>query len=87
MWQHMRDAVESTPRLRWLSPTSWALSSSVYLIEFTGRQSAEVLAAMGESDGVVFRAFRTQGIDGGRISPNVATTDTEIGRFLDIART
>jgi hypothetical protein len=42
---------------------------------------------MRESDGVVFRAFRTQGIDGGRISPNVATTDMEIGRFLEIAGT
>jgi selenocysteine lyase/cysteine desulfurase len=87
IWQRMRDAVESSPRLRWLSPTNRALSSSVYLIEFTGRRSADVLTAMRESDGVVFRAFRTQGIDGGRISPNVATTDTEIGRFLDIAGT
>jgi selenocysteine lyase/cysteine desulfurase len=82
--QRMRDAVDASPRLRWLSPTDQALSSSLYLIEFTGRRSSEVLTATGESDGVVFRAFRTQGLDGGRISPNVVTSDEQITRFLSL---
>jgi selenocysteine lyase/cysteine desulfurase len=85
LWQRMRDAVDSTAALRWRSPASWDLSSSLYLIEFTGRRSSDVLAAAGSSDGIVFRAFRTQGIDGGRISPNVVTTDTQISRFLEVA--
>jgi selenocysteine lyase/cysteine desulfurase len=85
LWQRLRDAVESSSRLRWLSPSTWDLSSSLYLIEFTGRRSAHVLAAGESSDGLVFRAFRTQGIDGGRISPNVVTTDAQIARFLEVA--
>lgn len=85
VWQRMRDAVESSAALRWRSPATWDLSSSLYLIEFTGRRSADVLAAAESSDGIVFRAFRTQGIDGGRISPNVVTTDAQIGRFLEVA--
>jgi selenocysteine lyase/cysteine desulfurase len=85
LWQRLREAVESSSRLRWLSPSAWDLSSSLYLIEFTGRRSAEVLAAAESSDGIVFRAFRTQGIDGGRISPNVVTADAQIARFLEVA--
>jgi len=85
VWQRMRDAVDASPNLRWLSPLEWDLSSSLYLIEFTGRRSSEVLAETGESDGVVFRAFRTQGLDGGRISPNIVTSDDQIARFLSLA--
>jgi len=84
MRERFRQATDASPSLRWLSPSSWELSSSLYLIEFTGRRSADVLASTGESDGVVFRAFRTQGLDGGRISPNLVTTDEQLERFLSL---
>jgi len=84
MWSRFREAAESSPGLVWRSPTTWELSSSLYLIEVAGQPTAALSDRLFAEAGVVFRAFRTQGLDAARISPNVQTTDAEIGRFLEL---
>ncbi len=83
-WTRFRDAVDATRRLRWLSPTRWDLSGALFLIGVEGRPSAELSETLYRDHGAVFRPFRTQGIDGSRISPNLQTSDDEIDRLLGL---
>ena len=83
-WQRMRESVESSPRLTWRSPREWSLSCALYGIEVNGQPSAELADRLFRERGMVFRPFHTQGLDSMRISPNVQTTDVEIGAFLDV---
>jgi len=85
MRDRFRAAVDASGgRLRWLSPAHRDLASSIYLIEVAGQPSAQLFERLYRDHGVVFRAFRTQGIDGMRVSPNVQTTDQEIDRFIGL---
>jgi isopenicillin-N epimerase len=85
-WQRFRDAVDAAPALAWYSPRDWDLSASLFLIGVDGRPSAELSDTLFRDHGAVFRPFRTQGIDGSRISPNVQTTDAEVERMIGLLR-
>jgi len=85
MWSRFRDAVEASTVLRWYSPRDWELGASLFLIGF-GESVSALSDRLQRSNGVVFRAFHTQGLEGGRISPNVQTTDAEIELFLGLLR-
>lgn len=82
--ERFRAAVESSSGLVWHSPVTWELGASLYLIEVSGQPTAALSERLYRENGTVFRAFRTQGLDAARISPNVQTTDSEIERFLGI---
>lgn len=83
-WQAFRDAVDASPRLTWYSPRDWDLSSSLFLIGLDGVPSAELSTRLERDHGAIFRPFRTQGIDGSRISPNLQTSDAEVRRMIDL---
>jgi selenocysteine lyase/cysteine desulfurase len=83
VWQRMRDFVGASPLLTWRSSRDWELASGLYGIEVNGQSSAGLLERLGRERGFVFRAFRVQGIDSMRISPNVQTRDEEIAAFLE----
>jgi isopenicillin-N epimerase len=84
VWQRLRDAAESSPRLTWHSSRDWSLSCALYGIEVNGQSSSELSDRLFREHGLVFRPFHTQGLESMRISPNVNTTDTEIARFLEL---
>ena len=84
LWRQFRSAAENSAAVVWRSPESWHMSSSLYALEIRDRESREVFASMFRDHGFVFRAFRTQGLNTVRISPNVINTEDEIGRFFEV---
>ncbi|MDH3457697.1 MAG: aminotransferase class V-fold PLP-dependent enzyme, partial [Gemmatimonadota bacterium] len=83
LWEAARTFVERTPGLVWRSPTTWPLSASLYAVEVEGQSSGEVFQALYRDMGAVFRAFRTQGLNTARISPNVFNSETELERLFN----
>lgn len=75
-------AAETSPRLIWRSPRRWEEGASLYLVQVARVDSDALFRRLFEEVGLVFRPFRTHGLDGIRISPNVQTGDGEIGRLL-----
>ena len=82
LWEYVREAVESSRRLVWRSPTSWDLSAALYAIEVVGASSREVFDRLFQDHGFVFRPFSGQGLNTVRLSPNVANTPTQLDRAL-----
>ncbi len=82
IWARMKDAVEATPGLTWRSPRQWELSAALYLVEVEGVTSADLFRRLYDEHGVAFRAFRTQGLDGARLSPNLQTPFSALETFL-----
>jgi selenocysteine lyase/cysteine desulfurase len=79
----MRRAAEH-PKAGWNSPAEWDLSSSLYNVALNGVDPNRLATSAFEEHGVVFRPFRTQGINGARLSPNAFTTEDEIDKFFDL---
>ncbi len=83
LWESFRAAAGETPNAEWRSPEHWSLATSLFAVEIRGRDSTDVFRDLRERHGFVFRAFNTQGLNTIRISPNVYTTEEEIGRFFE----
>jgi selenocysteine lyase/cysteine desulfurase len=83
LWEAARRIVERTPALVWRSPTTWPLAASLYAVEVEGRRSEDVFQVLNRDMGAVFRAFRTQGLNTSRISPNVFNSETELERLFN----
>lgn len=77
-------AAEASPHLRWHSPRRWEMGSSLYLVEVEGESAPDLSDRLYREEGVVVRPFRTQGLQGLRVSPNLHTLDGEVGRFLGL---
>lgn len=78
-------AVDADPRLTWHSPRSWEMGSCLAAVRVEGRGSPKVQQRLYRDHGIVTRAFEGPGVDHLRVSPNVATTDAELARFLERA--
>lgn len=81
--ERVRDAAESSSRLRWASPRRWERGASLYLLEVEGEDGDALFRRLFRDRGIVFRPFRIQGLNGIRVSPNVHTGDEEIGILLE----
>jgi selenocysteine lyase/cysteine desulfurase len=86
-WTRFREAADAAPGVNWLSPRDWELSSSLFLIGVDGRPANDLSDTLGRDHGAIFRPFRSQGLDGVRISPNVQTTDAEIDTMIRLLGT
>ena len=84
-WSELRAAVDAAAGLVWRSPRSWERGGSLAAVEVEGVPSAEFFEAANRHQGLVFRPFSTLGLNTVRISPNLITTEDEIGIFLDTA--
>jgi selenocysteine lyase/cysteine desulfurase len=69
----------------WRSPDSWELGGSLVAVEIRDKNVSELAGSMFQDHGFVFRAFRSQGLNSVRLSPNVFNTEEEIARFFEIA--
>ena len=85
LWESMKSGVERSSRLLWRSPNSWELGSALFAIEVKDMASKDLFERLYRSDGFVFRAFSTQGLNTARISVNLLNTEGETGRFLEAA--
>jgi selenocysteine lyase/cysteine desulfurase len=85
LWQHFQ-AAAARAGIAWRSPQTWSLAASLYALEIDDSDSRAVFDRMYRENGVVFRAFRTQGLNTVRISPNVVNTEEEIDRFVEAVR-
>ena len=85
LWEYTRRRVMEHPRTDWRSPHSWELGGSLYAVEIRDKNITEVSEWMFREHGIVFRPFRSQGLNTARISPNVFNTEEEIERFLRLA--
>jgi selenocysteine lyase/cysteine desulfurase len=72
-------------RIVWRSPQDWELSASLFALEIQETSSQAAFEQMYGEHGFVFRAFRAQGLNTVRISPNVYNTEEEIERFFQVA--
>jgi selenocysteine lyase/cysteine desulfurase len=61
------------------------LGGSLYAVEIRDKNIADVSQWMFREHGVVFRPFRSQGLNTARISPNVFNTEDDIERFIELA--
>lgn len=82
LWRSWRSAAEAAPGVRWRSPRRWDLSGSLFALEVDGMESGELFERLYADGGFVFRAFRTQGLNTARISPNLVTTEAERDAFF-----
>jgi selenocysteine lyase/cysteine desulfurase len=85
LWEYTRRRAMEHPRTDWRSPHSWEMGGSLYAVEIRDKNIAEVSQWMFEEHGIVFRPFRSQGLNTARISPNIFTTEEEIERFFRLA--
>lgn len=78
----LRARVDATPGLLWRSPDRWEDGSAIVAVEVRGRDARDVAADLERTHGLGVRAFGPP-LNALRLSPNVATTDDEVGRALD----
>ncbi len=84
LWQQFKTRTAASDRVIWRSPESWELGSSLYALEVRQQKSQDVFRRMYRNGGFVFRPFGTLGLNTVRISPNIYTTEEEIGKFFDV---
>jgi selenocysteine lyase/cysteine desulfurase len=79
----LRDAVDATPGLAWRSPREFEAGASLVAVEIEGARAPEVGARLLSEERVILRSFgeRPNAL---RISPNVATTDAELDRLVEL---
>jgi selenocysteine lyase/cysteine desulfurase len=85
LWQYFYDRVAASQRLRWRSPRSWELGSSLFAVEIDGVAADQAFDRLLGEHGFVFRAFAGGGLNHARISPNVMNTEEQIDRFIAAA--
>ncbi len=85
LWEHTRRRAMEHPGADWRSSHSWELGGSLYAVEIRDKNIADVSQWMFREHGVVFRPFRSQGLNTARISPNVFNTEEDIERFIELA--
>ncbi len=83
-WVSMLAVADAVPGLTWRSSRRWELSAS---LAFVGTSNGDPMAASDRhfaEHGAVYRPFRTQGITGARLSPNLQTTSAEIAQVVEL---
>ena len=83
LWSTLRERATSDPALVWHSPRSWELGSMLVSVEIRGRAAPEVGPLLLDEHQIGVRAFGPP-LNALRISPNVATTDEDLGKALDV---
>lgn len=85
LWEFTRRMAMENPGTAWRSPDSWELGGSLVAVEIRDKNVSELAGAMFRDHGFVFRAFRAQGLNTVRLSPNLFNTEEEIARFFELA--
>ena len=85
LWEYTRRRAMEHPGTDWRSSHSWELGGSLYAVEIRDKNIADVSQWMFQEHGVVFRPFRSQGLNTARISPNMFNTEEDIERFIELA--
>ncbi|MCZ6918669.1 MAG: aminotransferase class V-fold PLP-dependent enzyme [Gemmatimonadetes bacterium] len=85
LWDFTRTMAMENAGTEWRSTNSWELGGSLVAVEIRDKNVAELAGSMFQNHGFVFRAFRSQGLNTARLSPNVFNTEEEIARFFEIA--
>ncbi len=85
LWDFTRTMAMENAGTAWRSPDSWELGGSLVAVEIRDKNVSELAGSMFQDHGFVFRAFRSQGLNSVRLSPNVFNTEEEIARFFEIA--
>ncbi len=70
--------------MTWRSPATWELSAALWAVEVRGESSQQVFDRLFRDHGFVFRAFDLPDLDTLRISPNVANTERDIDRLVEV---
>jgi selenocysteine lyase/cysteine desulfurase len=83
LWQRIHDRAVAERALAFRSPKDPALRSMITAVEVTGVSALEVGGSLHTEHGGVVRAFGDP-LNTLRLSPNLATEDTELDRFLDL---
>lgn len=81
-WERAQSLAESTPGLRWRSPTQWELSAALYLVEVEGVAAAPLSRRLWENDGIVYRPIRLPEFEGARLSPNLQNRPSDLEAFF-----
>jgi len=81
--RRLREGVEAASGLRWRSPTHPALGSAIAAVEAPGTSSGAIFDRLHREHGMVFRAFGGE-LNTVRISVNLANTEAQIARFLEV---
>lgn len=76
------ERVDAEPRLVWRSPRVASLQSMIVAVEVRGSEAPALGARLLAEDGVVLRAFGAP-LGTLRVSPDVATAEDDLHRFLD----
>ena len=71
LWNEMQRIVAASDKLKWKSPTDWAISGALYSVEVIGEASSSVSARIYKDHGIVVRPFSSKEINALRISPNL----------------
>jgi selenocysteine lyase/cysteine desulfurase len=85
LWEFTRTMAMENAGTEWRSPYSWELGASLVAVEIRDKNVSDLAGSMFQDHGFVFRAFRSQGLNTVRLSPNVFNTEEEIARFFEIA--
>jgi len=83
MHARLLDAVEASSALEWRSPRRWDVGASLVAIQVAGQRAPALGSRLLDDHGVVLRAFGSRP-DALRVSPNVATTDAELDRLVEL---
>jgi isopenicillin-N epimerase len=83
-WVSMLESVDAAPSLSWHSSRHWELSASLAFVGTRNDDPFAVAARHFAEHGAVYRPFRTQGVSGARVSPNLQTPGAEITRVLEL---
>jgi len=83
LWQRIHDRAVAEPGLAFRSPTDPALRSMITAVEVIGVSAPELGGSLLTDHGGSVRAFGDP-LNTLRLSPNLATEDAELDRFLDL---
>jgi len=81
--ERLQAAVDASPALEWRSPRRWDTGASLVAIGVRGKSSPGLGSLLLQDSQVILRAFGSRP-DALRVSPNVATTDAELDRLIDL---
>lgn len=84
IWSRLRQRVAAEPKLSWLSPDNWEASSMIVAVRVEGRSARDIAATLDSQYKVDLRAFGGSQMNHLRLAPNMATTDAQLDRVLDL---
>ncbi|MDT8428296.1 MAG: aminotransferase class V-fold PLP-dependent enzyme [Pseudomonadales bacterium] len=84
IWSRIKQRVDAEQKLSWLSPSDWANGSMIVGVRVEGRSARDIAAILDSQHKVDLRAFGGSQMNHLRLAPNMATTDAQLDRVLDL---